>query len=822
MKPKKRSPIWPYLGILACLFVLSVTAPRAWDRMAHHESVQQVLERRPAQAVESQPMAELLEQVDENELTARGDRTRTGTGKRSSDAHGARAPAVVETPVVAPAPKLTLEVSQTLEIAHRPNNSVDDGPDMEVPVEEPSAESPADESQSVEAVPPHGWPVPRALIAQLNRMAQDDSRALWASQAADLVRELCAEGGQREPVLRIVKQLRELAEPAAEATPVDSSLESQTARTRYALTRWLEVWEHAAALPETTTSVLTSSESPEALRLCLAELDSLTRKGKSGAAWREYLHLKTLNGLAREGSEEDRRAAARKVLDQLESFRLTRSQRKFVNEGPLAALQNELRVWAAAPVTAAQLLAHLEAYENSGLTSDARRVADDFRGLSWSSPAEAEEISRSLDTHYRNSNLRIALARPLVNLMVPQPPKMENEVQDTVVNVPVYGRSTTYTKLSVRLVPDPQRIRIGLEANGLVDSDTRSTSGPATFYNEGRSTFLVRKLFVIGPQGLSVWPAIAEAENSYTYLISLETDFDGVPLVGPLVRSVARNKHDEARDDARVEVEYKLATRARDQLDAEIRPLLTDSAQRFDKEQLATLKRLGMEMTPLALSTTEDRVVARVRLASAEQLGAHTPRPRAPADSWFSMQLHQSALNNVLEKLDLGGREFTMPELFTWLAEKLGRPQLSQQTDLPDNVKITFAKENGVRVRCEDGRVEVVFAIAELTQGRHHWRDFTVRTHYRPEARNLDPRFVRDTTIFLDGKSLRGKPQVLLRTIFSKVLSPNRELSLLSEKITSDPRIKDLQVTQFVVEDGWIGLAYSPHRPSGTMARKPK
>ena len=29
---------------------------------------------------------------------------------------------------------------------------------------------------------------------------------------------------------------------------------------------------------------------------------------------------------------------------------------------------------------------------------------------------------------------------------------------------------------------------------------------------------------------MSVWPAIAEAENSYSYLISLETDFDGVPL----------------------------------------------------------------------------------------------------------------------------------------------------------------------------------------------------------------------------------------------------------------------------------------------------
>ncbi len=33
-KSKRRNPIWPYLGILGCLFVLSLLAPRAWQRNA--------------------------------------------------------------------------------------------------------------------------------------------------------------------------------------------------------------------------------------------------------------------------------------------------------------------------------------------------------------------------------------------------------------------------------------------------------------------------------------------------------------------------------------------------------------------------------------------------------------------------------------------------------------------------------------------------------------------------------------------------------------------------------------------------------------------
>jgi hypothetical protein len=468
------------------------------------------------------------------------------------------------------------------------------------------------------------------------------------------------------------------------------------------------------------------------------------------------------------------------------------------------------------------LLAHLEQYERTALASDAHLVADDWRGLSWSAPREAEKISQQLETHYRNANLRIAVSRSLANRMMPQPQKIEAAVSDTVANTPVYGRSTTFTKVSARFVPDSRRIRVGLEASGQVASDTVSTSGPATFYNAGRSTFLVRKLLVLGPQGLSVWPAVAEAENNYSYLVSLETDFDGVPLVSSLVRSIARSKHDEALDEARVEVEHKVAMRARDQFDREVRPQLVKAAEHIEKNQLALLHRLGLELVPLALTTTEERVVGRMRVAGAEQLGAHTPRPRAPSDSWVSVQLHQSALNNTIERVGLEGRQFALPELFAWLGEKLDRPQLAAQDDLPEDVHLTFAPKDAMRLRCEGNRVEVTLAFAELVQNRSRWRDFTVRTYYQPEREGVSPKFTRgDSTIFLEGKSLKGKPQLVLRAIFSKVLSRNRDIHLLNESLTSDPRMHDLEITQFIVEDGWIGLAYSPCRGSNNLARRP-
>ncbi len=359
---------------------------------------------------------------------------------------------------------------------------------------------------------------------------------------------------------------------------------------------------------------------------CLASVDAAMRKHERGAAWRAYLELPTLARLANadeQAYQAERRQVARKVLDRLSSSMLSRDQRKFIAGEPIASLEAELRGWAAEQVGARDLLVHLEQYEQSGLPSDARRVADDWRGLRWASNSAAQEESGQLETHYRNANVRLAMSREFLNSLIPQPDPQSAPVYDTIVDVPVRGNSTTFTKLSVRLVPDPRRIRAGIEAEGLVASNTVSSSGPATFRNRGQSTFLVRKLLVLGPQGLDVWPAIAEADNNYNHLISLETDFDGVPLFGPLVRGMARSQLDEVKNEARMEVEQKLAFRALDQFDQAIQPKLVDAAKRIDEQQMATLKRLGLELIPVGLSTTEERAMARVLVAQPQQLGAH-------------------------------------------------------------------------------------------------------------------------------------------------------------------------------------------------------
>ena len=64
-----------------------------------------------------------------------------------------------------------------------------------------------------------------------------------------------------------------------------------------------------------------------------------------------------------------------------------------------------------------------------------------------------------------------------------------------------------------------------------------------------------------------------------------------------------------------------------------------------------------IDPTSIGMETSADRLTMRLRLAADHQLGAHTPRPRAPSDSLASFQIHESAFNNLVSQLDLNGRK---------------------------------------------------------------------------------------------------------------------------------------------------------------------
>ncbi len=241
----------------------------------------------------------------------------------------------------------------------------------EAPREEASGELAAD---GPAAPPENDFLRPTALIEKFEELAADRRTGHWANECLEAIAAVWLTPPQpattRDPN---VLKLRRLAGRDASVNG-NPQLSTRVARARYALIRWLDLRESVAELDAVPT-VRTSNSATKQVAACLSAIDKLSMQGISGGEWRDFLLVDRLRLLTSEvASPEARRAAARRVLDRLDSPRLTRQQRKFIAEPPITNLRAALAAWAAEPVAPKRVLADVERYERSGLPSDAQRA----------------------------------------------------------------------------------------------------------------------------------------------------------------------------------------------------------------------------------------------------------------------------------------------------------------------------------------------------------------------------------------------------------------------------------------------------------------
>lgn len=671
------------------------------------------------------------------------------------------------------------------------------------------------------------WVEPDELLARLDELADESATGKWAKEVERLVRQLgSAVSHAPDDAVSIVGQLEELAAGATltAAGLDDRPLARKLCRTGYALKRRLDVWSQAVQIAGRGAILAdVPPPDPKRLSLCLADIDEVTGESAQGRAWRQYLLIDTLREWsAGDGASKDRlpTTVARAVLKRMSQIPVTTPQRQFLASQPVAALQEELRLWAAEPVELARLLDHLERYEKTGSGSDARLLATDCVHLGLQSGQQRRRLAGRLEANYRNANLRVTVTEDLLDRLMPEQEPEYAQVRETMLGKPVSGQSVTSSKVSLRMVPDPNRVRLALQITGQVASLTSSTRGPATFYNDSTSTYTVRKPLEIDLEGIRVLPAQVEVRGD-TRLRRLRTDFDGVPLLGGLVQEIARSQQSQRRDEILCELKQKVAMKARRRIDAEADARVDQISQAMHQRVLDPLESLRLDPTIISAETIDRRLTIRLRLAGEDQLGGHTPRPRAPADSLASFQVHETAINNMVERLALDGRTFTLPELSRHVSTQLNRPPLWEADPTHEDVTLTFAEQDAVSVRLQHGQVVLNLSIAELSRSSRRWKDFTAHVCYRPHVSGQSARLIRDGVVRLSGEPRGTGAQIALRGIFSKTFSRRSSWSLTPERLSTDPKLADLAVTQFAIEDGWIGVALGPQQTAqrGTLRR---
>jgi hypothetical protein len=661
------------------------------------------------------------------------------------------------------------------------------------------------------------WVEPKHLLLQLEDLAKNEATRRWASAALAEVRKLGPAISSGAPETTDILQRLDLL---TRETPTlllkinNEPLAQQLSRASHAMERHVTVWNQIGKMGGLAAADVPAPAVDHAsFNKCLSEIDRMTNASPEGRAWRSYLMFESLRDWAarrRNNDERLPRELALQVLKRLNPMSVSSHQRQFLTTGPLGELQREMVRHTAEPVQSSGLLRHMENYETSGLPSDARLLARDCEYLAVGSAA-ARELGERFDMHYRNANIRIAVSAELMNRMIPKREPEYAAVQDTIQNVPVRGQSLMANDIAVRLIPDPHRALLALEVNGEVASVTTADAGQAVFYSDSESSYVARKRLELTLRGIQ--PGETEvAVNNRSTLRGVSTKFENVPLLGRIAKDVAISEHDQGMPAAEAEVREKIAARAKERVDRETNEQIATAAKRLQDELLGPMDSMMLDPTMISAETTDKRFNMRIRLAGADQLGGHTPRPQAPSDSLASVQIHESMLNNMLERLELDGETFDLAGLGQRLHDRLHRFHPRPVDPDQEDVKITFAAKDALRVRCNDGRLEITLSIARLSKGTDKWKDIQVTASYRPVVQGRSVDLVRDGIVQLSGPRIRLASQIALRGVFSKVFSQKEPIHVTPETFVKNPKLDGIVVTQFVIDDGWIGAAIGPQR----------
>lgn len=716
----------------------------------------------------------------------------------------------------------------------------DERPEIPAITRDEQSDSPRDLAKARSAT----WPVAHRLLEQLDlldRIAEQtqsleqessfsdtvtaDDLIAWSASVRQSLQQLPAANrlgdAEVEPLLAALDQAQTLALIEAE------SLQSPSRRVAwlqaaYSIQRRLAVWRPIFEI--------NSGDFPVAQHVgddvlgVAAAIDRLHEELPStgdAAGWASFLLLDELREVFESGDDQSRRELAQKFLARLTWPNLAAPHQQFLAGQVVTDVAVAIRPWASGAMDYSALLHQIEKAESNAIDLVTAEVARSMQSLEHANHPKATLLAANLDTHYRNANVRFSLSDELLQSLLPEIPTRNVPVRTTMLGSRVTGVSQINSDLHIQLIPSPSTWELILDANGKVATRSVGRRGPAAVSTSSVNPFSASTPISIKPTDIQLGNSSVNV-GGRTRLRGVNTSYDGWPLIGSLVKNFAESEYFDKETLANRIGRNRIRTELSNEMEQSLRDKVDSATDRFSKTILGPLTDLQLEPKVVDMSTTASRLVARYRMAGDWQLAAMTPRPRALADNLFSVQIHQSAINNTLENLVPQDEVLPIDAVLRQSFDVMGLAEVELPEDLPEDAEIQFAKHRPITIEIEDGKVWITMRVIRLQRGKNfRLRNFIVRAAYLPQVDGLNASLVRDGHLSISGPGMSMRQRLPVRAIFNKVLSPNRPLPLTSAGLLANRMPEQSGITQFELRDGWIGISVGKMAENQRVATRP-
>ena len=511
------------------------------------------------------------------------------------------------------------------------------------------------------------------------------------------------------------------------------------------------------------------------LRSALVPLDALLGRSKSGADWRKYLDWPALEGQASSGQAADPRVL-RDLEKKLGSPEMGLDMPQFVRVRKAVTKYAELAD-AARGDGPKQFSDRLDKLSSALLTASASGQAEALASVApilerLVESGQAPGIVAAIRGANSRPNIHLEVAEDLLAPAVNRPVDQVQPVDDVVLGTRIRGTGHTTGTVRLDFVPSGEKAVFDIILGATNISHTRGTQGPVTVNSRGVTAIDARRRIFLDEFNVAAAPVEASADTNSTVTgMGINARFGK-----RLIRRIATKKIAESKAQAESIAEGKARDRIRHQFGEQTEPAVAQMRDQFQQKVRGPLQTRGLYPESFHMHTTDRhlRIVARKSLAG--QLAAFSSPPAASADNIITAQIHESAVNNILED-KLGGKVITQDDV--------ARIAKEQNLKMPDSLgsdpdaeqktwAITFAKYRPVTVATSESRVKVTVRGDKFVSGDRSFPGMDIAAVYAVGQGPKGPVLVREGNVqispagFKSGDRKLTMAETSLRRILQK------------------------------------------------------
>ena len=574
-------------------------------------------------------------------------------------------------------------------------------------------------------------------------------------------------------------------------------------------------------------------KSSQAVTSAVGALESHLNGISGGKVWLAYVKADALRTALAKGADNEAATTAAKQGKEKVAGReaLTAGvQKEFLGRPAFLAYENaidqylEAVTWQPTANAGEELRAQLktlfdstDSYAESRLKEDAAKARVAFAEIRKVAPDAGERLSAVLQKHLFNYNTRIVATEEFLNRLMSDARTEQGPVVDNVLGAQVSGHQTTKTTVGIDLRPSPNTAKFDLAVAGTIQSNTVGVTSQATVQTSGYHTFLAAKPVTYDGQKFTTGPATISV-NPHNTTTGVSTNAGGFLFRG-IAQGIASQEVEKRRGQAEAIAASRVRERVLPKFNEEADKSFADATTKIEKEVFAGLRATGLYPDAITYQSTDTLLRVNSRLMASGELAADTPHAGLASDRGATAMLHETAINNSIDRMELAGQTLTDAELRAKMESFLSKA-LAREVKFKETAKapaeegeeekkisaIIFAPADPMRVQIENGELVLVIRAGFKQEGKE---DIPMREIVAPIAFEVKGKEILATrgsvkVIAADGAGGGIAINGVIRKKIQSVL-PDRTLDAKLE-IKGPNKTVLAYVTRIKLADGWIAI----------------